>query len=114
MKMDASNTVIIVRNFGMGSSDQPLQTKLFGKYLQLITEGGLLPNSICFFTDGVNCVTADSPVLAELKTLEEEGVRLIVCNTCLQYLGVEAEVGIVGGMTDIIEAQFAADKVITL
>jgi sulfur relay (sulfurtransferase) complex TusBCD TusD component (DsrE family) len=112
--MDASNTVIIVRNYGMGKSDDTLQTKLFGKYLQLITEGGLLPNSICFYTDGVKCVTADSPVLSELKTIEEKGVRLIVCNTCLQYLGVKAEVGIVGGMTDIIEAQFSAEKVITL
>ena len=112
--MDASNTVIVVKNFGMGNSDEALQTKLFGKYLQLIAEGGLLPNSICFYTDGVNCVTANSPVLAELKTIEEKGVRLIVCNTCLQHLGLNAEVGIVGGMTDIIEAQFSADKVITL
>ena len=112
--MDASNTVILVTNYGMGKSDDDLQIKLLSKYLQLITEGALLPNSICFYTDGVKCTTADSPVLTQLKTIEEKGVRLIVCSTCLEHLGLEAAVGIVGGMTDIIEAQFSAEKVITL
>ena len=112
--MDASNSVILVTNYGMGKSDDALQTKLFGKYLQLITEGGLLPNSICFYADGVKCVTADSPVLTQLQAIEEKGVRLIVCSTCLEHLGLKAAVGIIGGMTDIIEAQFAAEKVITL
>lgn len=112
--MKASNAVILVNNFGMGKADDTLQTKLFGKYLQLITEGELLPNSICFYTDGVKCVTAHSPILEELKAIEAKGVRLIVCSTCLEYFGLDAAVGIVGGMTDIIEAQFAAKKVITL
>lgn len=112
--MNTSNTVILVTNYGMGKADEVLQTKLFGKYLELITAGELLPNSICFYTDGVKSVTADSPVLAQLKAIEAKGVRLIVCSTCLEHLGLEAAVGIVGGMTDIIEAQFMAEKVITL
>ncbi len=112
--MDASKTVILVTNYGMGKSDEALQLKLLGKYLQLITEGGLLPNSICFYADGVKSVTADSPLLPQLKAIEEKGVRLIVCSTCLEHLGLEAAVGIVGGMPDIIEAQFNAEKVITL
>ncbi len=112
--MNASKTVILVTNYGMGKSDETLQIKLLGKYLQLITEGDLLPNSICFYTDGVKCVAADSPILPQLKAIEKKGVRLIVCNTCLEHLGLEASAGIVGGMPDIIEAQFSSDKVITL
>ena len=112
--MNASNTVILVTNYGMGKSDEALQIKLLDKYLQLITDGGLLSNSICFYADGVKCTTADSPILPQLKTIEEKGVRLIVCSTCLEYLGLEAAVGIVGGMPDIIEAQFTAEKVISL
>jgi sulfur relay (sulfurtransferase) complex TusBCD TusD component (DsrE family) len=43
-------------------------------------------------------------------------VRLIVCNTCLNYYGLldKVRVGIIGGMADIIEAQWKADRVITL
>ena len=112
--MKASNTVILVTNYGMGSSDEVLQIKLFRKYLQLITESRLLPNSICFYTDGVKCIAPGSPIIPELEAIEKKGVRLIVCSTCLEYLGIDAAIGIVGGMTDIIEAQFMAEKVISL
>lgn len=112
--MKASDTVILINNYGMGKSDEALQLKLLAKYLQLVTDGGLLPNSICFYADGVKCTTAESPVLSQLKEIEEKGVRLIVCSTCLEHLDLTPSIGIVGGMPDIIEAQFNAEKVITL
>jgi hypothetical protein len=39
-----------------------------------------------------------------------------VCSTCLNHFGLsdQRRVGLVGGMNDIIEAQWRADKVITL
>jgi hypothetical protein len=48
--------------------------------------------------------------------LSEKGVYLIVCSTCLGYFNLrdKVQVGIVGGMHDILEAQMRADKVITL
>ena len=57
-----------------------------------------------------------SPVLDLLRTLEAKGVRLILCSTCLQYFGLtdKVAVGIVGGMGDILLAQWMASKVITL
>jgi sulfur relay (sulfurtransferase) complex TusBCD TusD component (DsrE family) len=75
-----------------------------------------LPDAICFYTDGVKLVCAGSPVLAELESLEQEGVRLVICKTCLDYLGLadRVQVGVVGGMTDIITAMWEADTVITL
>jgi hypothetical protein len=41
---------------------------------------------------------------------------LIICSTCLQYFGLseKVEAGIVGGMNDILLAQWMASKVITL
>lgn len=57
-----------------------------------------------------------SPILEQLRALEAKGVRLIVCSTCLEHYGLtdKVQVGIVGAMTDIIEAQVKASKVITL
>jgi hypothetical protein len=51
-----------------------------------------------------------------LRELERKGVRLIICTTCLQYCALEGKVavGIIGGMHDILPAQWMADKVITL
>lgn len=56
-----------------------------------------------------------SPVPEQLKSLEAKGVRLIICNTCLNSFGPEerVQVGIIGEMTDIVEARWRADKVIT-
>ncbi|HSQ38875.1 MAG TPA: DsrE family protein, partial [Anaerolineales bacterium] len=61
-------------------------------------------------------VCEGSPVLDSLRALEARHARLIVCSTCLAYLNLadKVQVGIVGGMGDILEAQTKADKVITL
>jgi len=55
-------------------------------------------------------------VLDILQSMETQGVRLIICKTCLDHYGLldKVRVGIVGGMGDIVAAQWLADKVITL
>lgn len=110
------NTVILANNYGMGKADEALQLTLFGKYIELLLQNGDLPAAFCFYTDGVKLVCEGSPVIGKLRELEAKNVRLIVCSTCLNYLGLQDKVhtGIVGGMGDILEAQIKADKVITL
>lgn len=99
----------------MGFADVVLQLKLLDTYLKLLVENNSLPAVICFYTDGVKLVVEGSPLLQRLAQLEQKGVRLIICSTCLNYfeLSERVRVGIVGGMTDILEAQSKANKVIT-
>jgi sulfur relay (sulfurtransferase) complex TusBCD TusD component (DsrE family) len=111
------DTVILVTRYGMGHSqvaDLPL--KLIEKYFSLLLQGMDLPRAICFYTDGVKLTVAGSPVLDQLKELDRKGVRIIICSTCLEAMGLtkDVEVGIVGGMPDILEAQAKADKVISI
>ena len=108
--------MIQVTNDGMGAADAELQHTLLRKYLLLLQQNGTLPSAICFYTSGVKMVIEGSPVLEVLQSLEAHGVRLIVCKTCLDYFGLleKVRVGIVGGMGDIIAAQWLADKVISL
>jgi len=111
-----NNTVIMITSNGMGNADEKLQHALMTKYLELLMQNNSLPAALCFYTAGVKLVCDGSPVIEQLRILEEKGVRLIVCSTCLNYyeLNDKVKVGIVGGMGDIIEAQVKADKVITL
>ena len=111
-----SSTVILITNEGMGKSNLDLQLKLAGIYLKLLVENNYLPNAICFYTEGVKLVVNGSPVLDQLKQLEQKGVSLIICSTCLNYFGLidQVQVGITGGMADIIDAQAKGIKVITL
>jgi intracellular sulfur oxidation DsrE/DsrF family protein len=110
------DTVILINNDGMGKADLDLQHKLIAKYLELLVVNDELPAAICFYTEGVKLVVEGSPVIPQLKTLEKKGVHLILCSTCLEHFGLadKVQVGIVGGMGDIIEAQMKASKVITL
>lgn len=112
------NTVLLCVKFGMGQTNiDSLNQKLITKYFSLLLETKELPAAICFYTDGVKLVTDISPALEQLAKLEQQGVRLIICSTCMDEMGIKKEdikVGIVGGMPDIIEAQIKADKVITL
>ena len=112
----SKSALIQVTHDGMGAADPALQHTLLRKYLLLLQENGTLPAAICFYTSGVKMVIEGSPVLDVLQALEGQGVRLIVCKTCLDHFGLleKVRVGIVGGMGDIIAAQMLADKVITL
>jgi len=110
------STVILIPGNGMGRADLPLQLTLITKYLSLLEDENPLPEAMCFYTEGVRLVTEGSPVLPLLKSLEGRGVSLIVCNTCLQHLGIadQVRVGRVAGMPDILDAQMQADKVVAL
>ena len=116
MSVPSADTVILVTRNGMGDAEPELQLKLITTYFKLLDENNILPGAICFYTDGVRLVVPGSPVLDTLKALEAKGVRLVLCSTCLNYFGLadQVQVGIVGGMTDILEAQLQADKVISI
>ncbi len=113
--MDSQTVLLFTRN-GLGDASADLQGKLAQKFLTLILESGLLPAKILFYTDGVKLACTGSPVIDPLKQMEARGVELVLCKTCLDYfgLGARVEVGIVGGIPDIIEAMGKAGKVISL
>jgi len=110
------NTVILITREGMGSADTALQQKLLDTYLRLLVENDSLPGAICFYTDGVKLMIEGSPLLKRMSQIEQKGVRLIICSTCLDFFKItdKVRVGVVGGMPDIIEAQVMAGKVISL
>jgi sulfur relay (sulfurtransferase) complex TusBCD TusD component (DsrE family) len=116
LKANSSSTVLLLNTDGIGSSDQALRHKLFLLYLKMLQENEFYPGAICFYSEGVRMVVEESPALELLHALEAKGVRLIICITCLQYYGLSEKVavGIVGGMNDILLAQWMASKVITL
>jgi hypothetical protein len=116
MSKPDSETVILITRNGMGDAEPVLQKKLIHTYLSLLDEHNILPAAICFYTEGVKLAVTHSPVLEPLKSLEVKGVRLILCSTCLSYynLADQVQVGVVGGMTDILEAMRLAAKVISI
>jgi len=116
MTIPDSDSILLITRYGMGNAEPELMLKVLETYLRLLDENDILPAAICFYTDGVKLAVTGSPMLDTLRSLESKGVHLILCNTCLNHFNLtnEVQVGIVGGMPDIIEAQRMAAKVITL
>jgi hypothetical protein len=113
----AKSVVVILKSNGMGiTENQDLRETLARRFLALITDAEPLPAAICFYTEGVRLACTGSPILSELRALEARGVHLVLCQTCLDTFGLagQVEVGVVGGMTDIITAMWSADTVIDL
>ncbi len=106
-------TVVVLNQDQMGHGDRALGQKILGTFLKKSIS---LPGftAIVFYNHGVKLVGPDSPVLAELQSLEARGVDLVPCGTCLQHFGITPKVGTVSDMDTIVREIGRAQKVITL
>jgi selenium metabolism protein YedF len=60
------------------------------------------PDSIVFYNRGVSLCCEGSPLLDDLRALEEAGVEIIACGTCLNYFNLADRLA-VGRVTDMLE-----------
>ncbi|MFN3244972.1 MAG: DsrE family protein [Planctomycetota bacterium] len=107
------DTIVVLNKDQMGHGDRDLGQKVLGTFLKksiALTDF----TAIVFFNSGVKLVAADSPVLAELQLLEERGVDIVPCGTCLAHYEVEPRVGAVSDMDSIVQELNRAAKVITI
>ncbi|SHI73365.1 selenium metabolism protein YedF [Clostridium cavendishii DSM 21758] len=100
----------------IGSGNEKLGKMLMKMYFYTILESDELPKSVLFMNDGVKVPTLNDQAVEHLKDLQEKGVEILICGTCLNFYGLEEElnVGKVSNMYDIADAMKEATKVITL
>ena len=72
--------------------------------LNLLDEVERPPVKLYFTTEGVSLVAAASPILSRLKRLAANGVEMVACRTCLDYMGLrdQVQVGQVWAMEHIM------------
>ena len=107
------STVVVFSSDRMGDGDPELGAILMRAFCQTIVQVEA-PQKLLFYNRGIFLTLNDSPVLSELKGLEEMGVGLLVCGTCLDYYKVRDRlaVGQVSNMFSILEAQMQAGRII--
>ena len=107
------DTIVVCNKDQMGHGDRDLGRKVLATFLK---KSIALPDftAIVFFNSGVKLVAADSPVLAELRMLEERGVDIVPCGTCLTHYDIAPAVGEVSDMDTIVQELGRAAKVITI
>ncbi len=85
-------------------------------FIYTSSEYDKLPKTIVFFNSGVKLTTEGSPCLDDLEKLQDNGVEIISCGTCLDYYGLKEKlkVGEISNMYTIYETLFNAGKVINI
>lgn len=97
----------------VGINDQKFAVEMFDKFIHMLEKQDLGNEVICFYTEGVKLVVEDSPVIEGLKLLENLGMKIVICGSCLDYFGLRRQVAVgeVGGMVEIVALLREADKV---
>ena len=111
-----SQTMVVVNGEGMGRGDDDLGRRLMTKFFGQLVALGNKPHMIAFYNAGVKLLVHGSPVLDALRTLDQEGVELVACGTCVEHFGIREHiaVGRVGDMREIVAGMDASTKVITV
>ena len=114
--MSKKSVVIIVNGESMGHGDDGLGTKLITNFFRTLVGVDPKPEAIIFYNAAVKLLAPGSPHLEALHQLEETGVDLLACITCLDFYGLEGKlaIGTVSNMRDICQKLTSATTVVTL
>lgn len=85
----------------MGKGDDALGQILTKGYIYTLSELDAYPKYLMFVNSGVKLTTKGSESIEDLKRLEEKGVEILSCGTCLDYLGFNADDLAVGSVTNM-------------
>ncbi len=109
-----ANTVVAITSEFVGTGDDKLGAILMKSFLFALRQQDVLPKTILFYNGGAKVSAGDSEAIEDLKALEEAGVEIFTCGTCLDFYGIkdQLKVGGVTNMYDIIERQMKASHVI--
>jgi selenium metabolism protein YedF len=100
----------------LGNGSSELGAILMKAFFVSLLETSPQPRVIVLLNSGVRLALEDSPVLPALKTLEERGVTVMSCGTCLVYYNVKAKlaIGSITNMFSILAELNGPGRTITL
>jgi selenium metabolism protein YedF len=98
-----THKVFLIQSEGLGRGDEQLGTMLMANFLRLLGKSEDKPSSLIFWNAGVRLACEGSPVLNRLKLLEEQGVELLACATCLEHFELTDKL-VVGKPTNMMKS----------
>ncbi len=111
---EEENYIVVISSDRMGAGNDELGKVLIKGFIFAITQLDKLPKTMLFYNGGATLTAEGSDSLEDLKHLEEQGVEILTCGTCLNYYGLteKLQVGNVTNMYTIVEKMTQADKII--
>lgn len=110
------DTSVLIGGRCFGRGDEQLGEILMKSFLYTLTEISSEIRSVIFMNSGIFLTCEGSPVLDHIKALEDEGVEILSCGTCLDFYQMKDSlaVGTVTNMFTAIETLNSAPKRITV
>lgn len=107
--------VVYVGGSRMGNGDEDLGRKLMRGFLRTWIDVDPLPWRMIFINSGVELTVIDEEAVDALGMLEQKGVEILSCGTCLQHFGYESDlkVGRTTNMYEVVDSFRKAAKVVS-
>ncbi len=112
---DLSNKVVVILSDSMGE-EKELGKMLMKAFLSTLKEATQKPKKILFINRGVFLTTEGSPVIDVLKELENMGIEILSCGTCLDYFNLKDKlaIGKITNMYDTVEDLLSSGGVVRI
>jgi selenium metabolism protein YedF len=113
---DLKKILVMCATDRIGFGDEELGLKLMASFLKTLKEMGDELWRLVLVNNGVKLTIDGSEVLDDLKEYEKNGLKILVCGTCLNHFNLleRKQVGETTNMLDIVTAMQLADKVINI
>ena len=107
-------TIFVLASGVMGHGDDELGALLMKAFIHTAIDLEHRPDMMIFYNTGVKLAALGSGVVDDLKALEEKGVRILVCGTCVNFfdLGGKIGAGTVSNMYEIAGALSTAGRIV--
>ncbi len=103
---------VFITTQSLGRGDDELGHKLMATFLNTLPELGKSLWRIILLNGAVKLAAQEGDALKSLQAIEQTGVSILVCGTCLAHYSLEKQVGETSNMLDIVTSLHMADKVI--
>jgi selenium metabolism protein YedF len=113
---DQKKIMVMCATDRIGFGDNDLGLKLMVNFLRTLKEMGRDLWRLVLVNNGVKLTIDGSEVLDDLQEYERNGLKILVCGTCLNHFNLleRKQVGETTNMLDIVTAMQLADKVINI
>ena len=112
----SKKTLILCSTDRMGYGDSELGLKLMINYIKTLKEVSDELWMLILVNNGVKLAVKGSQVLEDLIEYQNNGLKILVCGTCLDHFNLlsEKQVGETTNMLDVVTSMQLADKVISI
>jgi selenium metabolism protein YedF len=107
-------TLVVISSDAMGRGDDQLGKLLIRAFIHTLTELEDKPDVIVLYNSGVLLSKEGSDCVEDLSALEKNGVKILICGTCVNHFGIKGEisVGTISNMYVIAETLLSAGRIV--